>query len=47
VTSKKSFTTIDEYIGTFPTHSQSILETVRQAVRKAAPEATETISYGM
>ena len=47
MTSKRSFTTIDEYISTFPTPIQSILENVRQAVRKAAPEATETISYGI
>src|SRR5690348_9575338 len=44
---KKSFTTIDGYISTFPPHIQAILENVRQAIRKAAPEATETISYGI
>ena len=47
MTSKKSFTTIDQYISTFPTPIQGILENVRQAIRKAAPEATETISYGI
>ncbi|MHB8598986.1 MAG: iron chaperone [Ktedonobacteraceae bacterium] len=40
-------TTIDEYIGTFPADVQAILEKVRQAIRKAAPEAVETMSYGM
>jgi len=40
-------TTIDEYIHTFPTDIQVILERVRQAIRQAAPEATETISYGI
>ena len=44
---KKLFTTIDEYISTFPADIQAILEKVRQATRKAVPEAAETISYGM
>jgi uncharacterized protein YdhG (YjbR/CyaY superfamily) len=47
MTSKKPFTTIDEYISTFPADIQAILENVRQAVQKAAPEATGTISYGI
>jgi uncharacterized protein YdhG (YjbR/CyaY superfamily) len=46
-TPKKQFTTIDEYIKAFPEDVQRILEKIRQTVRKAAPEATETISYGM
>ena len=44
---KKSFTTIDEYINTFPADIQVILEKVRQTIRKAAPEAVETISYNI
>ena|ERR1051326_1673143 len=44
---KKLFTTIDEYISTFPGETQAALEKVRQAIHKAAPEAVETISYGM
>jgi uncharacterized protein YdhG (YjbR/CyaY superfamily) len=44
---KKLFTTIDEYISTFPEEIQAALEKVRQAIQKAAPEAVETISYGM
>ena len=44
---KKLFATIDEYISTFPADIQAILEKVRQAIQKAAPEATETISYGI
>lgn len=44
---KKAFTTIDEYISTFPADIQVILEKVRQAIQKAAPEAVETISYGI
>ena len=43
----KSFMTIEDYISSFPAHIQVILQNVRQAIRKAAPEATETISYGM
>ena len=38
---------IDEYISTFPADIQVILEKVRQAIREAAPEATETMSYAM
>jgi uncharacterized protein YdhG (YjbR/CyaY superfamily) len=37
--------TIDEYILTFPNHIQEILEKVRMTIRKAAPDAEETISY--
>jgi uncharacterized protein YdhG (YjbR/CyaY superfamily) len=47
MSAKKSSTTIDGYISTFPPHIQAILENVRQAIRNAAPEATETISYGI
>jgi uncharacterized protein YdhG (YjbR/CyaY superfamily) len=45
VQSKKQFETIDEYIKTFPRDVQSILEKMRRTIRKAAPEAEETISY--
>ena len=47
MTDKKIFTTIDEYISTFPGEIQAVLEKVRQTIRKAAPEAAETISYGI
>ena len=47
MTDKKPFTTIDEYISTFPDNTQAILEKVRQAIHKAAPDAVETMSYGM
>ena len=46
-TYKKQFKTIDEYIKTFPKDVQSILEKMRQTIRKAAPEAVEAISYQM
>ena len=45
--SMESFKTIDEYIATFPKDVQVILEKFRQAVKEAAPEAEETISYKM
>jgi len=45
--SKKSFSSIDEYVATFPKDVQSILQEVRQAIREAAPEAEEGISYQM
>jgi uncharacterized protein YdhG (YjbR/CyaY superfamily) len=38
---------IDEYIAPFLPEVQAILEKIRQTVRKAAPEAEETISYLM
>ena len=40
-------TTIDEYIADFPRDVQPLLEKVRTAIRKAAPDATEAISYQM
>ena len=39
--------TVDEYIATFPKNVQTILNRVRQTVRKAAPDAVEKISYRM
>ena len=47
MTDKKLFTTIDEYISPFPGEIQAVLEKVRQAIHKAAPEAVETMSYGI
>jgi uncharacterized protein YdhG (YjbR/CyaY superfamily) len=47
MTGKQQITTIDEYISTFPEDIQAILEHMRRTIHKAAPEATETISYGM
>lgn len=38
---------IDEYIGAFPNDVQEILEKVRMTIQKAAPDATEKISYSM
>jgi len=44
---RRHFQTIDEYINTFPKEVQDILEKLRQTIQKAAPEATEAISYGI
>ena len=38
---------IDEYIQVFPSEIQSILQSIRTTIRKAAPEAEEIISYRM
>jgi uncharacterized protein YdhG (YjbR/CyaY superfamily) len=38
---------IDEYIAGFPHDVQEILEKIRMTIRKAAPDAEETISYQM
>jgi uncharacterized protein YdhG (YjbR/CyaY superfamily) len=39
--------TIDEYIADFPRDVQPLLEKVRAAIRKAAPDAEEAIKYMM
>ena len=40
-------TDIDGYISQFPAEVQAVLRDVRAAIRRAAPEAEETISYQM
>ncbi len=44
---KATFTTIDEYIATFPKEIQILLEQMRQTIHLAAPQAQEKISYQM
>ena len=44
---KTSFRDIDSYIASFPEKTQQLLQQVRAAVRKAAPQAQEKISYNM
>lgn len=44
---RPTFASIDEYIASFPPEIQKILQKIRQIARKVAPEATETISYGI
>ena len=40
-------TNVDEYILEFPKEVQLLLQTMRAAIKKAAPLAEEVISYGM
>ncbi|MCB0245662.1 MAG: DUF1801 domain-containing protein, partial [Anaerolineae bacterium] len=37
----------DEYISGFPSDVQVVLQTLRQTIHQAAPDAVEKISYGM
>lgn len=39
--------TIDEYISGFPPETQEIMEQLRAAIKAAAPQAEEVISYAM
>src|SRR5258708_471620 len=43
----KHFKNIDDYIGDYPSNVQVLLQKMRQTIRKAAPQAEETISYGI
>jgi len=38
---------VNSYIALFPEHTRVLLETLRTAIKKAAPNAEETISYQM
>jgi len=38
---------MDQYMKAFPKDVQSVLEKIRQSIRKVVPEAQETISYRM
>ncbi len=44
---KKNFTSIDEYIATFPKDTQRILKEIHATIKAAAPNAEEKISYQM
>jgi len=41
------FTSIDEYIATFPEDIQKLLQQMRETIKAAAPDAKEKISYQM
>lgn len=41
----KTYKSVDEYIETFPKEVQDVLQKIRHAIRMAAPEAEEGISY--
>lgn len=44
---KVGFSSIDEYIATFPPAIQLLLEELRTTIKAAAPDAEEIISYQM
>jgi uncharacterized protein YdhG (YjbR/CyaY superfamily) len=44
---RKTPATIDEYIRGFPPDVRAILRRIRSTIRRAAPNAEETISYGI
>jgi len=44
---KTKFTSIDEYIASFPDDRQPILQELRATIQTAAPDAEEKISYNM
>jgi len=44
---KRKFESTDEHIGTYPKNVQNALQQIRQAIKDAAPEAEEAISYNM
>ncbi|MEL7645428.1 MAG: DUF1801 domain-containing protein [Anaerolineaceae bacterium] len=46
-TSPEAPRTIDEYIAAFPPEKQAVLNAFLEAVRSAAPDAQEKLSYGM
>lgn len=43
----KTFTTVDEYIQEFETETQDRLNAIRKLILETAPQAIESISYGM
>jgi uncharacterized protein YdhG (YjbR/CyaY superfamily) len=45
--SSADVTTIDQYIAGFPANVQAILSQLRSAIKRAAPEAVEKISYAI
>jgi uncharacterized protein YdhG (YjbR/CyaY superfamily) len=47
VAKAKKPTDIDSYISQFPADVQAVLQEVRATIRRAAPDAEETISYSM
>lgn len=47
MTNAKHFTTVDAYIQSFPDATRTVLEHVRQTIHRAAPDAVETVSYGI
>ena len=46
-TSRANPGSIDEYIASFSSEVQAVLERIRSTIRNAAPDAQETISYNI
>ncbi len=44
---KNAYASIDDYIASFTPGTREILQTLREVIREAAPDATEKISYQM
>ena len=44
---KQSTSVVDQYIASFPKETQELLEQIRATIKQAAPQATETIGYGI
>ena len=44
---RHKFTTVDEYIDSFPAPVRKMLKEIRKTIREAAPEAKEQISYNI
>lgn len=44
---KIKFTDVEEYLSVFPEEIIELLQTLRTAIKEAAPEAEEVISYNM
>ncbi|MCC7244664.1 MAG: DUF1801 domain-containing protein [Saprospiraceae bacterium] len=43
----EKYTTVEAYIASFPDHIQERLNRMRSLIREHAPEAVESIAYGM
>lgn len=46
-TDKRNYKSVDEYISSFPEGTRNLLIQMRDTIRKAAPDAEESIAYGM
>lgn len=42
-----TFSSVDEYIASFPVEARSGLERIRALIKRAAPQVVEEIKYGM
>jgi|SRR5882757_10061169 len=46
-TNSRKFTTVEEYLATFPASTKARLQEMRDIIKKAAPGGKEVISYNM